>query len=85
MNVSVGKSFEEYVQGKVASGEYASASEVVRDGLRLMKEKDLLREARLEAIKVEIQKGIDQAERGELYPGSEVMAEIKARLLDKKT
>ena len=81
MNVSVGKEFEEYVKGKVASGDYASASEVVREGLRLLKEKDLLLEARLQALKGEIQIGIDQLERGEGRDGPTVMAEIKERLL----
>jgi len=40
MNVSVGKDFEEFVKGKVASGDYASVSEVVRDGLHLLKERE---------------------------------------------
>jgi antitoxin ParD1/3/4 len=83
VNVSVGKDFEEYVKGKVASGDYASASEVVRDGLRLLKEKDLLLEARLQALRDEIQIGIDQAERGEVVDGPAVMAEAKQRLLDR--
>ncbi|HEX04493.1 MAG TPA: type II toxin-antitoxin system ParD family antitoxin [Bacteroidetes bacterium] len=83
MNVSVGKDFEEFVKGKVASGDYASVSEVVRDGLRLLKEKELLLEARLQSLRGEVQKGIDQADNGELLDGKEVMAElgslIKAR------
>ena len=83
VNVSVGKEFEEYVKGKVASGDYASASEVVRDGLRMLKEKDMLLEARLQALKDEIQIWIDQAERGESRDGPTVMAELRQRLLDR--
>jgi antitoxin ParD1/3/4 len=83
VNVSVGKDFEEYVRAKVASGDYASASEVVRDGLRLLKEKDMLLEARLQALRDEIQIGIDQAEQGLSRDGPTVMAEIKERLLDR--
>jgi antitoxin ParD1/3/4 len=79
----VGKEFEEYVRAKVASGDYASASEVVRDGLRLMKERDMLREWRLQALKEEIQIGIDQIERGEVVDGPTAMAEIRQRLLDR--
>jgi antitoxin ParD1/3/4 len=85
MNVSVGKEFEEFVRGKVESGDYASVSEVVRDGLRLLKEKELLLEARLQSLRGEIQKGIDQAERGELLDGEEVMAELRARILNRKS
>jgi len=79
MNVSVGKEFEDYVQRKVASGDYASASEVVRDGLRLLKEKDLLLEARLQALRGEIQQGVDQAEAGDLLDGAEVMRVLQEK------
>lgn len=77
MNVSVGKEFEEYVKGKVASGDYASVSEVVRDGLRLLREKDLVLEARLQALRGEIQKGLGQADAGQLLDGPAVMAELR--------
>ena len=85
MNVSVGSEFEEFVRGKVESGDYASVSEVVRDGLRLLREKELLLEARLQSLRGEIQKGIDQAERGELRDGETVMAELRAKLLSRMT
>ncbi|MBK8167841.1 MAG: type II toxin-antitoxin system ParD family antitoxin [bacterium] len=77
MNVSVGKDFEEFVKGKVASGDYASVSEVVRDGLRLLREKDLILEARLQSLRGEIQKGLDQADAGQLLDGPAVMAELR--------
>lgn len=77
MNVSVGKDFEDFVKSKVASGDYASASEVVRDGLRLLREKDLILEARLQALRGEIQKGLDQADAGQLLDGPAVMAELR--------
>jgi antitoxin ParD1/3/4 len=83
MNVSVGPEFEEYVRAKVESGDYASVSEVVRDGLRLMREKEQLFEARLQSLRGEIQKGIDQIERGESRDGETVMAELKAKLLSR--
>ena len=85
MNVSVGSEFEEFVRGKVESGDYASVSEVVRDGLRLLREKEQLLEARLQSLRGEIQKGIDQAERGELRDGETVMAELRAKLLSRMT
>ena len=83
MNVSVGREFEEYVRAKVESGDYASVSEVVRDGLRLMREKEQLFEARLQSIRGDIQNGIDQIERGESRDGETVMAELKAKLLSR--
>ena len=41
MNVSITDSLEEFVQGQVKTGLYSSASEVVRAGLRLLRERDI--------------------------------------------
>lgn len=65
MNISLTKELEELVTTKVASGRYHSASEVVREGLRLLEEHDLLRQARIEQLRKDIQVGIDQLDRGE--------------------
>jgi len=83
MNVSIGPDFEDYVRSKVESGDYASASEVVRDGLRLLREKELLFEARLQSLRGVIQKGIDQLDRGESRDGELVMEELRAKLLSR--
>jgi antitoxin ParD1/3/4 len=47
MNVSIGPRWETFVDGAVKQGRYGSASEVVREGLRLVEE----REAKLEALR----------------------------------
>lgn len=47
MNVSIGQRWEGFVEQIVRSGRYGSASEVVREGLRLVEE----REAKLQALK----------------------------------
>lgn len=80
MNVSVGKEFEEFARSKVTSGDYASLSEVVRDGLRLLKKRDMLLAARLEALRGEIQKDVDQALAGELLDGPRVLEELREEL-----
>ena len=59
MNISLTPHLEEIVKGKVDSGLYNSASEVMRDALRLLEERDQLRALRLEELRREIQKGID--------------------------
>ena len=79
MHVSLTTHLEEYVREKVESGLYNSNSEVVREALRLMGERDRLREIRLEELRKEIQIGIDQADRGELIPGDEVFRQLKRR------
>ena len=74
MNISLTPHLEELVKGKVESGLYNSASEVMRDALRLLEERDQLRDLRLEELRRDIQKGIDS---GEATPLD--IQEIKAR------
>jgi antitoxin ParD1/3/4 len=68
MNVSLTPELEQYVSKKVESGLYQTASEVIREGLRLLREKEELHQRKLEELRHEIQIGIDQADRGELSP-----------------
>jgi antitoxin ParD1/3/4 len=79
MNVSLTRELEQYVNGKVRSGLYHSASEVIREGLRLLKEKDDIHQKKLQDLRRDLQIGIDQAERGEVSTFSErTLREIKA-------
>jgi antitoxin ParD1/3/4 len=66
MNVSLTPALEEWVIRKVHSGQYSTASEVVRDALRLLQDQDHLRELHLAELKREVAVGLEQAERGEL-------------------
>ena len=54
MNVSIGERWEGFVEGVVKSGRYGSASEVVREGLRLVEE----REAKLRALRATLEASI---------------------------
>ena len=65
MNVSLTPELEKIVTDKVATGRYTSASEVIREALRLMNEMDALRQRQLEILQREIQKGTDSIERGD--------------------
>jgi len=62
MNVSLNPHFEELVKGKVENGHYNSVSEVIREALRLLEDRDNLRDLRLEKLRCEIQKGISSGE-----------------------
>ena len=84
MNVSLTTELEQIIDQKVKDGLYNSASEVVREGLRLLHQRDEMREAKLNALRVEIQKGIDDLEAGRYRDGAEAMAEIKERLLARR-
>ena len=61
MNVSLTPELEKLVQEKVASGLYQTASEVVREGLRLLKERD---DRQTAALSEAIQEGLTQLETG---------------------
>ena len=79
MNVSLTPELEALVNEKVRSGLYGSASEVIREGLRLLREQDALREARLEELRREVARGVAQADRGELVEGDDVFKGLRAR------
>ncbi len=59
MNINLTPKLEEMVREKVASGLYTSASEVVREALRLMDEKDRMRAAKLAQLRQDVQEGLD--------------------------
>ena len=68
MNISLTPELESLVQDRVKTGMYLSACEVVREALRLLSQRDELRQAQLEELRKEIAIGIEQAERGEIAP-----------------
>ena len=59
---SIGEHYEAFAKELVASGRYASVSEVLRDGLRLMEEREALRAWKLAELKKAIQEGLDSGE-----------------------
>ncbi len=75
MTVELGPQLERLVEDLVRNGRYQSKSEVLREGVRLVQD----REARLAALMAEIDKGIDDIEAGRLIPAEEVFAELEAR------
>ena len=74
MNVSVGN-LEEFAREKVAQGEYGSVSEVVREGLRLLKRREELWQAK---IRARIEEGMASCRAGRTVPGEQVWRELQA-------
>jgi antitoxin ParD1/3/4 len=62
MNISLTPQLEDLVRRKVDSGLYGSASEVMREALRLLEERDRFHTMRLEELKAEIKLGLDSGE-----------------------
>ncbi len=84
MNISLTPELDSYVQQKVQTGMYHSASEVIREGLRLLREQDQVRQARLIQLRQDVDLGRDQVSRGEYteYTAASIKdlaAEIKSK------
>jgi antitoxin ParD1/3/4 len=78
MNVSLPAELAEFVDAEVASGSYATASEVVRDALRLLRREKAARDEKIEILRREIGVGVEQARAGRLSKRS--FADIAAAL-----
>jgi antitoxin ParD1/3/4 len=59
MNINLTPQLEELVRQKVSSGLYNSASEVVREALRLMEAQDQWRAVKLETLRQDIREGLE--------------------------
>jgi len=84
MNVNLGPVFDQFVADLLKSGLYQSQSEILREGLRLLKEREELKQLRLAELRREIAAGIEQADRGEFVDGSETFALIRKRSVQRK-
>jgi antitoxin ParD1/3/4 len=79
VNISLTPELERLVDDKVKTGRYASASEVVREGLRLLEEQDETKQLRLAEVRRKIDRGIEQLDRGLGIPGPEARARLRQR------
>lgn len=66
MNINLTPQLEAMVREKVASGLYGSASEVIREALRLLGEQDHLRNFKREQLRRDVQAGLESGSAGEL-------------------
>jgi antitoxin ParD1/3/4 len=71
-----GEHFEQFNKSQIQQGRYASASEVIRDGLLALDDREKYRAAKLEALRSDIQQGINS---GPGRPLEELAAELHAR------
>ena len=74
-SVNLGARLDTVVDDLVGKGRYGSRSEVLREGVRLVME----REARLVRFEAEIQVGLDAVDRGDTQPAEQVRAELRER------
>jgi antitoxin ParD1/3/4 len=76
---NIGSRYETLVRGLVESGRYASASEVVRDSLRLLEEREEQRQAKLDALREDIRKGVES---GPGIPADQVFDRLERKYRD---
>lgn len=79
MNVSLPPELDKFVAAKVSSGRYTSASEVVREALRLLEEQDHAREAHLAAFNREMEKRLAGLDHGETVPPEVVFERLRQK------
>src|SRR5580704_17230123 len=84
MNVNLGNVLDSFVADLLKTGLYQSQSEVVREGLRLLKEREELKNLRLAELRKEIAIGSEQADRREFVDGENTFAEIRRRSAERK-
>lgn len=78
VNVSLTPELEQLIQERVRSGRYTSASEVVREALRLLQDRDELRRLRIDELRVKVAVGLDSLDRGEGVDGDAAVDEIRS-------
>ena len=79
-SVNLGEQLEAFVAEAVKNGRYGSRSEVLREGVRLVQE----REAKWARFDAEIQKGIDDAEAGRTVPLDQAFDRVREKIRKKK-
>jgi antitoxin ParD1/3/4 len=83
MNVSLGEKWEQFVEGKVNSGDYQTASEVLRDGLRLLEKEELLKRisaGSLPELEAKLLAAAESLDAGKGVDGEKVFARLRQRI-----
>ncbi len=76
-NVHLTEHFDNLIAAGIESGQFSNASEVVREGLRLLEQRQREDQAKLEWLRSAAQEGIDAIERGD-YTALHSRAEIRS-------
>ncbi|QGY27448.1 type II toxin-antitoxin system ParD family antitoxin [Pantoea cypripedii] len=77
MTIDLGDELREFVESLVASGDYRTQSEVVRESLRLLREKQA--ESKLETLRVLVKQGFESGE-GEVWDREAFLKKVRARV-----
>jgi antitoxin ParD1/3/4 len=84
MNVSLTPELDRFVAGKVESGRYTSASEVIREALRLLEEQDRARKAQIAIFNRELGARLVSLDRGEIVEPEAALERLKRKSREKR-
>lgn len=84
VNISLTPELDAFLQSRVSSGRYQTASEVVREALRMLERLEKEREQGFHRLKAKLERGASQAERGELLDGDEVFDELRQLIEERR-
>ena len=84
VNISITPELDTFLESRVASGRYQTTSEVVREALRLLQRQEMERDEAFLQLKAKLQRGADEAERGELSDGDEVFDELREMIEERR-
>jgi antitoxin ParD1/3/4 len=80
ITVTLPPELEAFIQESVASGRFATAGEAVREGLRLLEEREQERDAVLTELRQEIEIGVEQAKAGQLIDGRAFFEQLRQKI-----
>ena len=80
ITVTLPPELEAFIEERVAAGRFATAGEAVREGLRLLEEREQGREAVLAELRDEIEFGVEQAKAGKLSDGRAFFEQLRQKI-----
>lgn len=84
-NISLTPELDRFIDSRVESGLYESASEVVREGLRMLRHREELQQKQVERVRARIEKGWQESERGEVVSDTEAREHFERRAAQRRT
>lgn len=84
-SISLTPELNAFIDARVESGLYESASEVVREGLRLLRHREELQQKQVERVRARIEQGWHESERGDVVSDAEARGHFQRRLAGRRT
>ncbi len=84
VNISITPELDAFLESRVQSGRYQTTTEVVREALRLLERHEQERDEAFLQLKAKLQRGADEADRGELLDGGQVFDELREMIDERR-